>query len=99
MRLYIDADSCDETLIKLLRRAGHDVVSALETRTMHAHDADHLRWALEGNRVLVSRNHKDFEPLHKLILSAGGEHPGILVTRYDNDRARDMDERQIVSAI
>jgi hypothetical protein len=50
-------------------------------------------------RGLLSQNHDDFEELHDLVRAAGGNHPGILIVRRDNDRRRDLTPRGIVTAI
>ena len=42
--------------------------------------------------VLLTRNHDDFENLHNLNHFTGGQHPGGLVIRLDNDPTRDLKE-------
>jgi hypothetical protein len=62
-------------------------------------DAVHLRHAVEVDRVLVSRNHKDFLELHKLVRVTGGIHTGILIVSRENNRRRDMTTHQVVRAL
>jgi hypothetical protein len=62
-------------------------------------DPRHLTYALQQGRVLLTRNHVDFEDLHKLVLASGGGHSGILVVRFDNDPTRDMKPKAVVAAI
>jgi len=48
---------------------------------------------------MLTRNYRDFENLHDLILETQGHHPGILLIRKDNDPKRDMKGSDIVRAI
>jgi hypothetical protein len=93
MRLYLDDDSANPVLVKLLRKARHDVVIPREA------DPVHLRYAILETRVMLTRNYDDFLDLHNLILAAQGHHPGILVVREDNDSKRDMKPGDIVRAL
>ena len=99
MKLYLDDDTVDRRLVKLLMNAGHDVIVPADIGLAGASDARHLARAVEGGLVLVSRNHDDFLDLHRLIGIAGGEHPGVLMIRSDNDPTRDLTLRSIVTAI
>jgi hypothetical protein len=47
----------------------------------------------------LSRNYRDFEFLHLLVLETGGHHPGILMVRLENDARRDLKPRAIAKAI
>ena len=55
--------------------------------------------AIELNRVLLTRNRKDFVQLQTLILTATGHHPGILAVTRENNPRRDLTPRGIVNAI
>jgi hypothetical protein len=99
VKLYLDDDSVDPLLVRLLRTAGHDVRLPGEIAQAGSHDAVHLRYAIREGRALLSGNHDDFAFLHDLILEAQGHHPGILVVRRDNNPRRDMTPRGIVVAI
>ncbi|HEY3392775.1 MAG TPA: DUF5615 family PIN-like protein [Lacipirellulaceae bacterium] len=99
MRLYLDDDSVDRLLVRLLQNAGHDVELPRQVGFSGLSDSVHLRHAISADRALLSANDDDFRELHELILQAGGEHPGILIARYDNDRRRDLTPRGIVIAI
>jgi hypothetical protein len=98
MLLYLDDDSIDGVFVKLLRKAGHDVVIPADARLAGADDAVHLTHAVRSGWPLLSCNHDDFEQLHILIAAAGGHHPGILIVRKDNDR-RDLKPGGIVVAL
>ena|SRR5688572_13210509 len=99
MKLYVDEDSVRELLLRLLRRASHDIEVPSDIGFVGRSDPANLRYAISSNRSLLSANHDDFAELHDLILQAGGTHPGILIVRYDNDTRRDLSPRGIVTAI
>lgn len=99
MLLYLDDDFIEGVLVKLLRKAGHDVIIPADASLSGADDPAHLTHAISTGRLLMTYNHDDFEQLHSLIRTAGGRHAGIIVVRKDNDRRRDMTERRIVHAL
>ncbi len=99
MKLYLDDDSIDTYLIQLLRKAGHDVCVPADLGLAGSDDPVHLRHAIREARTLLSRNAKDFRQLHYLIREASGHHPGIFITRFDNDPKRDPKPPDIVRAI
>lgn len=99
MRLYLDDDSTAGVLVRLLRKAGHDVLLPREADLDGEADPVHLTRAIREGRTLLSRNHDDFQDLHELVVAAGGRHPGILVIRSDNNPARDMTPRGIAAAV
>jgi hypothetical protein len=96
MNLYIDDDSVDGVLLRLLHRAGHDVQLRQDVGTAGENDPVHLAIAARSRRALLSRNHDDFRELHELVYYTGGAHSGILIVRYDNDTRRDLTQKGIV---
>lgn len=99
MKLYLDDDSVDGVLIRLLRQSGHDIEVPSDAGLMGRADPVHLKHAIDVRRVLLTGNHDDFADLHELIQAAQGRHSGILVIRKDNDPKRDMTRRGIVTAL
>src|SRR5262249_30501722 len=99
MNLYLDDDSAKASLVKLLRPAGHPVVIPADAGLTGASDPRHLTYAVQQQLVLLTRNHDDFEDLHLLVQATGGQHPGLLVVRSDNDPGRDMKDRDVVRAL
>lgn len=99
MRIYLDDDSVDPLLIRLLRKAGHDVCVPVQLGLIGAADPVHLRHAIREKRVLLSGNHDDYRDQHELIREAAGAHPGISLVRRDNDKRRDLKPAGIVRAI
>jgi len=86
-------------LIRLLQRAGHDVAQPADFGLSGANDPRHVQRAIHEARVLLSRNHDDFEDLHLLLMEGQGHHPGILIIRKENDSTKDMKRHHIVRAI
>jgi predicted nuclease of predicted toxin-antitoxin system len=99
MNLYLDDDSAKASLVKLLQKAGHQVVIPVDAGLSGASDPHHLTHTVQNQLVLLTKNHDDFEDLHLLLQTAGGKHAGVLVVRLDNDPSRDMKDRDIVRAI
>jgi hypothetical protein len=99
MNLYLDDDSAKASLVRLLRTAGHQVVIPADAGLAGVSDPRHLTHTVGQRLVLLTRNHDDFEDLHTLVQATGGTHPGLLVVRLDNDRSRDMKDRDVVRAI
>jgi hypothetical protein len=99
MNLYLDDDSASSLLATLLTKAGHQVTIPADVNLSGASDPRHLFHAVQFSLTLLTRNHDDFEDLHNLVRISGGQHPGILVVRLDNDPTRDLKERDIVRAI
>jgi len=54
VRLYLDDDLDSNTLMGLLRRAGHEVVSPRAAGTRGATDEDHLGYATTRGLVLLT---------------------------------------------
>ena len=99
MNLYLDDDSASGLLVTLLKKSGHQVTVPADIDLSGVSDPRHLFHAVQHALVLLTRNHDDFEDLHNLIQVTGGQHPGILVVRLDNDPTRDLKERDDVRAI
>ena len=100
MRLYLDDDSLDPRLVRLLRRDRHDVQVPADARLAGSTDQVHLAHAIRDQRALLSRNYRDFESLHDLVVSAAnGHHAGILVVRFDDNPRNNMSAGDIARAM
>jgi predicted nuclease of predicted toxin-antitoxin system len=99
MKIYLDDDSTNPILIKLLKREGHDVLIPRDVKMSGQKDPAHLMYAIRHDRVLLTHNHEDFELLHELIMLVRGHHPGIMAVRRDNDPKRDLTPKGIAQAI
>jgi len=100
MRLYLDDDSVDPSLVRLLRRDGHDVQLPMDVSLDGRTDQIHLAHAIRNGRSMLTRNYKDFEALHDLVIvAATGHHAGILVVRYDNNPRNNMSSGDVARAV
>ncbi len=95
MRLLLDEDTQAHVLVRLLREAGHDTKTVAEIGMAGQADAAVLAYAKQTNRVLLTRNGRDYLILHH----ADREHAGILVEHQDANPAKNMTYRQIAAAI
>ena len=95
LRLLLDEDSQAKPLVKLLRDAGHDVVTINEVGLTSQPDPVVLDYAKQTYRLLLTHNCHDFEILHR----ERSIHSGILVVYQNDDRAKNMSRRDIVAAI
>jgi predicted nuclease of predicted toxin-antitoxin system len=99
MKLYIDDDTAKAALVARLKKDGHHVVVPADVGLSGAADPRHLLYAVENELVLLTRNHDDFQDLHRLVQATHGIHTGILAIRSDNDPTRDMKDAEIARAI
>lgn len=95
LRLLVDEDTQAKRLVKLLRGAGHDVLT-VEEAGLEAHpDTQVLEHARRQNRMVLTRNCEDFRALHE----AGPQHPGICAVYEDRDASKNMSRSAIVRAL
>jgi hypothetical protein len=100
MRLYLDDDSVDPGLIRLLRRDGHDVEVPADIGLSGRSDQAHLAHAIRDRRAVLTRNYGDFQDLHDLVvLAANGHHCGILVVLFDSNPRHNMLSGDIARAV
>jgi predicted nuclease of predicted toxin-antitoxin system len=99
MRFYLDDDIASGLLAQLLRNAGHDVQIPADAGLSGKSDSEHLAFAIREQRVCMTRNYRDFENLHLLVMQAQGHHAGIMVVRRSNDKKSNLAPRDIVRAI
>ncbi len=66
LKLLIDEDSQATLLIRLLRNAGHDLMTISEAFLEGIDDEEVLRYASQNDRVVLTHNCKDFKRLHKI---------------------------------
>jgi hypothetical protein len=99
MNIYLDDDSADHLLVRLLRVDGHDITTPACAGIAGSADPIHLLHAATDQRALLTSNHDDLLALHNLVVQTGGHHRGILVIRKDNDSRRDMTQRAIARAV
>ncbi len=95
LRLFIDEDSLAKLLVKLLRTAGHDVLTVNEAGLSGEPDEVVFDYARAEVRLVLTRNYDDFQALH----FSNPLHPGILVVYTSQDYSKDMSFKAIVRAI
>jgi len=99
MRIYLDDNTTDPVLVAELRKRGHEVVLPSDASLSGASDARHLVYAIHGDLVFLTRDYDDFTDLHDVVIAADGEHPGILLVRFDNDPTKEMKPGRIAAAV
>lgn len=99
MRIVIDENMSSHRLAAQLRAAGHDIVLAQDVGLQSASDARVLTWAVGPGLLVLTRDHEDYTDLHQLVQAVSGQHPGILVVRFDNDPRHNLSERGIATAL
>jgi hypothetical protein len=80
MLLYADEDF-ELPVVQVLRRLGHDVVTAHEDGRQSSDDFTILTTAHSKGRAVLTNNRRHFERLHQ----QGHPHSGIISCRRDQD--------------
>ena len=75
--LYIDEDAMGDILVRLLRAAGLDVLTAHEAGMRRTADEEHLIFAASMGRLIFSYNSRDFQRIHTAWMRDGRSHAGI----------------------
>jgi hypothetical protein len=75
MDILLDEDSESHRLVTLLQGSGHTVLTVTDLKLVGEEDEVILAHAKAEDRVLLTKNAKDFVALHK----ASTDHPGIMV--------------------
>ena len=99
MRLYLDDDLDSNVLLRLLQRAGHEVISPRAVGNRGAADEEHLRYATAHSLTVLTANAQDFIDLHEEWTRKQQRHLGILIVYRENDPTRDMSPQQIAQAV
>jgi hypothetical protein len=82
MNLYADEDF-PWPAVEVLRRLGHDVLTAQDDDRQATPDPDVLARAHALGRAVLTHNRRHFERLHR----QGADHSGILSATHDDDSA------------
>jgi hypothetical protein len=99
VKLYLDDDTVASLLVSLLRKSGHDVLIPADLGMSGRHDAEHLLRCVQEDRVFLTKNYRDFVPIHALVIGCTGTHTGIIVIRHEDDRRKNMMPKAIVTAV
>jgi predicted nuclease of predicted toxin-antitoxin system len=80
LRLLLDANLSPRGVAARLREAGHDVLALAEDAAFEGlPDPQVLELAASEQRVLITRNSRDFAPLARQWAEAGRSHAGIIL--------------------
>lgn len=80
MRLLLDANLSPKRIGSALQKRGHDVLSLASDAALGALDDPRvLALAAEQDRILVTRNSRDFAPLLREWGEAGRHHAGCIL--------------------
>ena len=82
-------------LIRVLNTFGHDVLTINDLGMAGTVDSEVLAFARQSDRVVLTRNCRDFRELH----DANPTHSGILLVYMSSDTTKDMTHESIVKAI
>ncbi|MBI3929651.1 MAG: DUF5615 family PIN-like protein [Armatimonadetes bacterium] len=93
--LLIDEDTQARPLVRLLRAAGHDVLTVAEAGLSEQPDESVLGFARSHGKAVLTHNCGDFEVLHQRDC----RHPGILAVYRGHDSSKNMSHHAIVRAI
>ena len=99
MRIFVDENMSSSRLAARLRSGGHDVLRAVDAGLGSVSDDRVLAWAVAEDRAVLTRDHENFAALHDLVMAVGGNHPGILVVRFDIDPRHNLTERATTAAL
>jgi len=95
LKLLIDEDFQDKVLVKLLVNAKYDVITANNALLSGLADASVLKYGTDNNRVVLTRNCRDFKALHL----TGINHSGIFAVYREANVLKSMSFPGIVKAI
>lgn len=79
IRLYLDEDTINRSLVNALRARHVDVLTAHEANMLGASDGEQLAYAVAQGRVILTFNVRDYVQLHTEYLNQGKSHAGIVV--------------------
>ena len=79
LRLYVDEDAGEKTVVHGLRARGVDILTTIEANRCGTTDAEQLAFAIQQGRSIYTFNVGDFAMLHCEHLQQGIDHSGIVV--------------------
>jgi predicted nuclease of predicted toxin-antitoxin system len=89
LRLLLDANLSPRGIAAKLRNNGHDVLALAEDATFEGlPDPEVLELAASEQRVLITRNSRDFAPLARQWAEAGRPHAGIIILIWTLDHSQ-----------
>lgn len=95
LKILVDEDSQAKVLVRKLRDAGFDVLTAGEAGLNGRSDYVVFDHAKKEKRVLLTQNCTDFVELHEVI----PDNYGVFLVYKDDDPLKDMSSDEIVRSI
>ena len=95
LKLLIDEDSQALSLVKTLQKANHDVLTVNEANLTGQPDNIVLEYAAQNNRIVLTRNCRDFKALHE----SNATHSGIFAVYQEANPLKKMNRKDIANAI
>lgn len=83
--LFLADESCDFSVVRALRDAGHDVIAVCEV-SPRLNDADVINTAVKEGRILLTED-KDFG---WLVYVAGHEQSGVIFIRFPTAKRKSL---------
>lgn len=78
LRILLD-EQVSVAAARALRARGIDTLHVLEAELGGTPDPELIRWCQDADRVLVTRNYKDFAPLVEVLNRRAEAFPGVLL--------------------
>jgi hypothetical protein len=78
IRLYIDEDATQKSVVAGLVRHGIDVSTVADVNLFALDDEQQLEWSTSNGRTIYTLNTEDFARLHDAFLVTGRSHGGIV---------------------
>ena len=91
----MDEDCQAKPLVKMLKKAGHNVITVNEAGLSGQQDSIVFEYAIKESRIIITYNCEDFQRLHEI----NPNHYGILAIYKDQSNAKNMSRSVIVQAI
>ena len=83
---FLADESCDFSIVRALRAAGHDVVAVVEGSLRGSSDAKVIELAATDRRILLTED-KDFG---QLVMASAKENAGVIFIRYPHAARQDL---------
>lgn len=94
----LDDDLDEDLLIRLASACGHQLISPRSVSQSGKHDALHFLYAVTNQVPILTRNARDFEPLHNFALGIGGHHFGLIIVYNEAQPRKNMVAKDIARA-
>jgi hypothetical protein len=98
IKVYLDED-VHNLIADALRLRGWKALTTVEAANQRNSDIDQIRFATAEGCIILTYNVRDFPRLHNEILSAGGNHAGIVVATQGRPAANTRALLSLISSL